>query len=208
MKGLLLKDLYMIRHYYKSYLLIAVVFLILSVSDTGNLFFAFYPCLLCGMIPVNLLGYDARSRFTQFSATLPVTRAQFVSAKYLLGLCAQFIVLIVIGITQGIKMSVCGYFTVGEFTANMLSVLIISLLSAALPLPFIFKFGVEKGRVAYYVTIGFVCTSSVLFARFFKGGLSGRVPASTVFTVLFISAVGLYALSWYLSVIFFKKREL
>ena len=62
MKGLILKDLYMMKHYCKSYLIIAIVFLIVSLSDTvANMFFLFYPCMLCGIIPINLLGYDERS---------------------------------------------------------------------------------------------------------------------------------------------------
>ena len=81
MKGLLLKDLYMMRKYCRSYLLIAVVFIALSFASNQNLFFVFYPCLLCGMIPVNLLGYDERSRWLQYSGTMPYTRAQIVSCK-------------------------------------------------------------------------------------------------------------------------------
>ena len=62
MKGLLLKDWYMMKQYCRYYLFCAVGFTALSVISSGNMFFVFYPCLLCGMIPVNLIGYDERSR--------------------------------------------------------------------------------------------------------------------------------------------------
>ena len=91
MKGLLLKDWYMMKKYCRSYVLIAVVFIALSLVSSGNMFFVFYPCLLCGIIPVNLLGYDERSRWMQYSGTLPYTKRQIVSAKYLIGLLAQFL---------------------------------------------------------------------------------------------------------------------
>ena len=84
MKGLLLKDLYMVVKYCKAYLLIAVVFLAVSLMGSDNLFFIFYPCLLCGMIPVNLLAYDERSRWPQYCGTLPYTKGQIVSGKYLM----------------------------------------------------------------------------------------------------------------------------
>ena len=74
MKGLLLKDWYMMKMYCKSYHFIAVVFVALSLVSNGNMFFVFYPCLLCGMIPVNLLGYDERSRWMQYSGTMPFTK--------------------------------------------------------------------------------------------------------------------------------------
>ena len=61
MKGLLLKDWYMMKKYCRAYLLIAVVFIAVSLGNEDNMFFVFYPCLLCGMIPVNLLGYDERN---------------------------------------------------------------------------------------------------------------------------------------------------
>ena len=89
MKGLLLKDLYMMKSYCRSYLLIAVVFTAVSLIGKDNMFFMFYPCLLCGMIPVNLLAYDERSRFIRYGDTLPYKRAQIVSAKYLIGLLSQ-----------------------------------------------------------------------------------------------------------------------
>ena len=63
MRGLLLKDIYMAAKYCRAYLLLAVVFIPVSFASSENLFMIFYPCLLCGMIPVNLLGYDERSRW-------------------------------------------------------------------------------------------------------------------------------------------------
>ena len=43
MKGLLLKDLYMVKKYCRSYLLIAILFLALSLMSDENMFFVFYP---------------------------------------------------------------------------------------------------------------------------------------------------------------------
>ncbi len=51
----------------------------------------------------------------------------------------------------------------------MLLMLTVSTLASSIPLPFIFKMGVEKGRAAYYVMIGFVCGVSVLISGFLKG---------------------------------------
>ena len=106
MKGLLLKDWYMMKMYCKSYHFIAVVFVALSLVSNGNMFFVFYPCLLCGMIPVNLLGYDERSRWMQYSGTMPYTKAQIVSGKYLIGLLAQLTILLVMGVAQAVKMMI------------------------------------------------------------------------------------------------------
>ena len=208
MKGLLLKDWYMMRKYCRSYLLIAAVFIAVSLYSNDNLFFIFYPCLLCGMIPVNLLGYDERSRWMQYSGTLPYTKTQIVSAKYLIGLLAQVTILIVTGIAQGVKMTVAGNFVFGEFVVLMLLMLIVATLTSSISLPFIFKLGVEKGRTAYFIMIGFVCGASILASSFFRGQLVAEIEPNAILAALAVAGIGVYVLSWYLSVVFFKGRDL
>ncbi len=210
MKGLLLKDWYMARKYCKSYLVIAVVFIAISIFSDDNMFFVFYPCLLCGMIPVNLLGYDERSRWLQYSCTLPYTRAQLVSAKYLIGLFAQLVTAAAIGITYFIKMTVKGNFVLSEFLFMMLMLLTVSTLTSSISLPFMFKLGVEKGRAAYYVMIGFVCGASILASGVFMSSSPLEAEAEPNIIMAVVAAVGIavYAFSWYLSIVFFKKREI
>ena len=208
MKGLLLKDRYMMNKYCRAYLVIAIVFIAVSLVSNDNMFFIFYPCLLCGMIPVNLLAYDERSRWLQYSCTLPYSREQFVSAKYLIGLLAQVAMLIVTGIAQAIKMSVTGNFIIGNFIVLILSMLIISTFTSSIALPFIFKMGVEKGRIAYFVMIGFVCSASFLASNLFKGQFESKIQPKSPFAVLAVVGIGVYIFSWFLSVRFFKKREI
>lgn len=208
MKGLLLKDWYMIKNYCKIYLVIAAVFMAVSLASTDNMFFVFYPCLLCGMIPVNLLGYDERSRWMQYSGTLPYTKSQIVSSKYLIGLLAQLVMMIVTGIAQGIKMAVLDEFILGEFVVLMIMLLIVSTLTSSISLPFIFKLGVEKGRTAYYVMIGFVCGAGVLASSLFMGDFMAEARTNLLLGIFAVVGVCIYIFSWYLSVVFFKKREI
>lgn len=186
MKGLLLKDWYMLKKYCRSYLLIAAVFIAVSLFSNDNLFFIFYPCLLCGMIPVNLLGYDERSRWMQYSGMMPYTKTQIVSAKYLIGLLAQVTMLIVTGIAQGIKMTVAGNFVFDEFVVLMLLMLIMATLTSSISLPFIFKLGVEKGRAAYYLMIGCVCGGSAVASSFFREQLVAKGEPNAILAVLAI----------------------
>ncbi len=208
MKGLLLKDWYMMKKYCRYYLFCAVGFVILSVMSSGNMFFVFYPCLLCGMIPVNLIGYDERSRWMQYSGTMPYTKTQIVSGKYLVGLLAQLTMLVATGIAQAVKMIVTRKFLLGDFTVLMLLMLIVSTLTSSICLPFIFKLGVEKGRTAYYIMIGFVCGASILASSFVRGQLTAEVQPNAILAALAVIGIGIYILSWYLSVVFFKKREI
>lgn len=208
MKGLLLKDWYMVKKYCRAYLLITIVFVAVSFVSDGNMFFVFYPCLLCGMIPVNLLGYDERSRWMQYSGTLPYTKTQIVSGKYIIGLLAQLTILVVTGVAQAAKMIVAGNFVFGDFIVLMLLMLIVSTFTSSISLPFMFKLGVEKGRTAYYIMIGFVCGASVLASSIFRGQLNSEIQPNMILTVLAIIGIGVYIFSWYMSVVFFKRREI
>lgn len=208
MKGLLLKDWYMVQKYFKMYLFIAVVFLAMSLIDTGNLFFVFYPCLLCGMLPVSLLGYDERSHWLQYSSTLPYRKSQIVSAKYLIGLLAQIAMLLVTGIAQGVKMAVSGTFVLNDFMVLLLLLLIVATFTSSISLPFIFKLGVEKGRMAYYVMIGFASAATAISSSWLSDRLQTDIQPNLLLALLALGGIGVYALSWYLSIVFFKKREL
>ena len=109
MKGLLLKDWYMMKKYCRYYLFCTIGFIILSILSAGNMFFVFYPCMLCGMIPVNLIGYDERSRWMQYSGTMPYTKAQIVSGKYVIGSLVQFTTMLAIVAAHTVKMVAAGH---------------------------------------------------------------------------------------------------
>lgn len=208
MKGLLLKDWYMMRKYCRYYLILGIGFLLLSMMDTSNMFFVFYPCLLCGMIPVNLLAYDERSRWVQYSGTLPYTRAQIVSGKYLIGLSAQTAMLLLTGAAQGIRRSIDSSIHGDDVLVIMLLLLIASTVTSSITLPFIFRLGVERGRTAYYVMVGLICGVSILMSRLFQQPFRAEIQPNLVLGLLAAVGVGIYALSWYLSVVFYRKREL
>ena len=208
MKGLLLKDLYMMRKYCKSYLFIAIVFIAVSFFSSKNLFFIFYPCLLCGMIPVNLLGYDERSGWMQYSSTMPYRKAQIVSGKYLIGLGTQVVILLVTGISQAIRMILDGGFVFEEYAVLLMLLLTMSLVASSVTLPFMFKLGVEKGRMAYYVMIGIVCAGSVISSSLLSDDIQAATSLNGVLPIICIVGAGIYALSWYLSVVLYKKREI
>ena len=208
MKGLLLKDVYMTAKYCRSYLLIAAVFIAVSFFGNENMFLIFYPCLLCGMIPVNLLGYDERSRWLQYSETMPYSRAQIVSAKYLIGLLAQSAMLLVTAIAQAIRMNMNNSFSANDYLVMIMLLLIMSMLSSSICLPFIFKLGVEKGRMAYYVMIGIICGGSVVASTVLRDAMQSNIKLNGVLAFVCLLGIGIYALSWYLSIVFYKKREL
>lgn len=208
MKGLLRKDLYMAAKYCRAYLLLGAFFLAISAWSDQNLFFLFYPCMLCGLIPVNLLGYDEKFGWPVYSETLPCTRAQMVSSKYLLGAAAQAVMLALTVAVQAVRTAVDGSFRAVDCLTLALILLAMSLTTSSIILPFLFKLGVEKGRLVYLIAVGMVSAGSVIASSFFSLGRQNIVITGAVLPLLCAVSIGMYALSWYCSIIFYRRREL
>ena len=209
MKALLRKDFYLLKAYCKSYLLICAVFLGVSLAGEANLFFFTYPAMLCGLIPVTLQTYDERSKWTTYSACLPWTRSQLVSAKYLIGLLCSSVILALLGLVL---------LFLRRYSPEMRlflweTTLCLSLLAPTLCLPFVFRLGAEKGRMAYYIAIGLffalsyclIDASGLPLADTWTGEPT-HLPAIGAAACLVCAA--LYAVSWYLSVRFYQKKAL
>ena len=210
MKGLFLKDFYMMKKYCRSYLLIMLIFLLVSVFSDNNFFFILYPVILSSMIPVTLISYDEKSKWNFYADTLPVSRKQLVSVKYMMMLILLGTGILLIGVIQFGRMLYFQNFSVETLVLLTGILLIAGTLSSSLLLPVIFKMGVEKGRLAYYLVLGVICA---VFAG--MGVLTSKESVQNVFlpsvkTVWIIAggAVLLFIFSWFLSVRFYQKREL
>ncbi len=207
MSGLLLKDWYVMKKNCRIYVWMVLIFLIISLMGDSNTFFAFYPCFICSVLPVNLLSFDENSRWHQYSAALPYTREQIVSAKYLIGLLSLAALMLLTAGAQSVRVA-AGVFSGERLAALLMMMLTMSLFATAICLPFVFRFGVERGRAAYFVTVGFVCAASVLASNVLDDSKMAEVRAGFPLIAVSLASVGLYALSWYLSIKFYKKREL
>lgn len=200
MKGLILKDITMTSRTCKSYLFVILIFLALSFFSNDSQFFILYPLMMVGMIPVTLLSYDERDGWDKYSLTLPCTRAQLVSAKYLIGLIFGGVVFLLVELLLLIGLSMGGNF---DFLSMSSALLLLGLLGPSLLMPFSFKFGSEKGRLAYYFVLALLFAFIlILLGRGYYICLEG-------FSWLVIGAsVLLYLGSWRLSIFFYEKREL
>ena len=188
--------------------MILLVFMGVSFVQEDSLFFAFYPFLICGMIPVNLLAYDERAHWDIYCGTLPVTRDMVVSAKYLIGLMIQGLVLLVTAVGQAVRIAMKGSFDWESYLVLMSLMAMLSLFSSSITLPFMFKLGVEKGRMAYYVMIFVICGGAGAAGFAFNEQLQATIPFGTALALGVLLAAAVYAGSWYLSIIFYRKREL
>ena len=201
MKGLLLKDLYMIKKYCRLQLLF-VAFILAGSLLTTNVFFIFYPCLISGIIPVTLLSYDELSKWNEYSYALPYKKSQIVSVKYIIGMIAQILMFIISGVIYAVKI-----FVLNNFLVLMATLFVISFLMPSITLPFMFKMGAIKGRIAYIVVIFVYFAGVGVFSAYLVDGYIKIISFSGIITIVCLAVIALYALSWRLSIAFYKKRE-
>ena len=205
MKGLLLKDAYIILKQCRSYMFIFVIANAIGLAfSQDGMFYSLYSCLIVSLLPTTLLSYDERDKWDIYAQSLPFSGAQLVSSKYLVGLfgCASslFIVILLKSIFQHASLSV--YFSLALVGSLVL-------MAPAIVLPFMFRFGVEKGRVLYTVLVVAVCAaggfvSSALSDSAIVAKISGNVVTSLIPVVSLL----LYAVSWLISIKLHKNREI
>lgn len=208
MSGLLLKEFYMAWKYCRLHLVITVLFLGLAMlGDAENIMFLVYPSALASLIPVTLMSYDAQSKWDVYFETLPTSRAQYVSAKYLIGLILGEFLLLLVGLSQLLIMKLNGEGNLTGLLSLLCALQLLSFAPPALCMPFVFKWGVEKGRIWFLVMIGVVCGGSAGLAVGMGDGGSFSLPGNLPVWLVLGAAV-LYALSWLLSIRLYRTREL
>lgn len=213
MKGLLLKDFYVLLRvcwYFALFLVLWPLLLLAGEPPTVIVL----SCFLGAMLPSTLIAYDERDKWFKYAETMPYTRGQIVTAKYIYGFIANGIVIVIAAFSMTAN-------TLFIHTGNVLSfgdIILwcsIYLLAGAVVsfmMPFIFWFGAEKGRYAYMV-FGGLCGGFAAIAS--SNGLLGddfqmpRISSPIAYSaIMIVIAAVLYTVSWRLSVMLYRKREL
>lgn len=211
MKGLLLKDFYQIVKNFKIYGLLVLLFSALSVwGHSGNLFIVFYPLMLVCAITFSLITLDENSKWVQYCDSLPCTRDQVVCGKYLIGILVFLPSMLLLLLSQCLRMYLAGCFSWGELEAFLAAGVSMGAVQEAITLPFLFKYGAGRARLVSLVFMGcFFGGLAILSTQDLFGSAFLPTPSGSLI-LGFIMAVSLvlYALSWLLSIRFYRKREL
>ncbi len=145
MRGLLLKDFYVLGKQLKWFLFVTP----LMVAFMGEMFLS-VVILLFSVLPMTAIAYDEQAKWNNLAVMMPYSKKDLVISKYLLGylgiVCIVIIAIVVLGV-----MGLTGLVT---FDFNVYKPIILMGVSGALILLafniFIaYKYGVEKGRYAF-----------------------------------------------------------
>lgn len=208
MKGLLLKDFYMMVKYCRSFLLIAVIFNLAAAFGAPYTFYMLYPMILSGMIPVTLLSYDARFKWTSYAYAFPYTAKQTVSSKYVIAICTTLLSTLLCIVVQTGKALYAGT-PLTEMTEMFLVLIPVALIVPAVLLPIVFRFGAEKGRIIYLGIVGLLCGLFAVGVTVTGGSeyLTALITTMQKGALLPVSAL-LFGFSWLIAVRVYKPENI
>lgn len=207
MRGLLIKEFYMLGKYCKCFLIVLAVFLVVALLGGDNYFYLVFPCILTGSIPLILFSYDEREKWCVYSGALPYSKAQLVSVKYIMNvlICA---VTLILTLAAEVLSDIIHHdeFVANQWMSALIYVTILSLIFPSILMPFAFRFGSEKGRMVYYLVVGmFSGLASLIVSLDQFSALTNIQFPHEVFALLCVLA--LFVLSWFLSILLYQKRE-
>ncbi|MDY2629059.1 MAG: ABC-2 transporter permease [Lachnospiraceae bacterium] len=209
MRGLLLKDFYMSWKYCRMVLLMMLIFLGVSATGDDNMFFMIYPMMVASIVPTTLLSYDEKSGWNLYSGALPYSRAQLVSAKYLVAAVLMSAVWLVSAGIQLVREALGAPVDMQDLAFILSLLLLMGILSSGIILPVMFKYGVEKGRFTYYIMIAVVCGGGVAFPQILeKVHFTLGVQEQMIPVLMAVGAIAFFAVSWIISIKVYEKREI
>lgn len=148
MTALILKDIATLK---KTLLLTITICIALTVYGIYENAIFMIP-LICAMIPLILtaiaFGYDTKSKFEQFAFSMPIKKSSFVLSK----LFFAFVFGLVGSVCLFVLFVVKNEMSIDNIVFISLITLVASVLMSAIQLPFILKYGAEKGRLIMVIT--------------------------------------------------------
>ena len=140
MKGLFIKDVYTLTKQLKLFLVLLLVF---ALWPGGGM--VTFAVIYAGLLPMTAMAYDEQSKWNQLAAMMPYTTFQLVFSKYVLGYFFLLIACVITTVSQGVVDLLTG----GSIEFGIGVTLLAALILVAVSLPLLFRFSVEKGRLAF-----------------------------------------------------------
>ncbi len=109
-------------------------------------------------------------------------------------------------ITQTVAMVVRGSFDSAALGSRIVTTLVLTLLPTAIPLPLVYRFGAERGQLVYYIIMG-VFAGFIGMAESINIDILGLLRSEFAGIISILAVAGIFALSWWISVQVFRKRE-
>lgn len=153
MKGLLIKDLNLMRIQKKFFIIVFAMAIVMSISTNDNSFILGYMTFVIPIFALNTMSYDELDNGYAFLFTLPISRKKYVHEKYCFSLllgAASLVLAVILSVVLGLmkKSSISDTLAATPFILGIMIVLL------AIMIPIQFKFGAENSRIALIAFFG------------------------------------------------------
>lgn len=216
MKGLLVKEIFNMRIYYRTILILVAFFSVIGlIQQSADSFIAMISgigVMLTLMCAINSMSYDAASKWDCYALSMPVRRRDIVAAKYIfsIGIGAAFILF---GL---LAMAVIHLIFPSEESGSSAAAILSGIFGASIILlsiifPLLYKFGVEKAR---FLIMTIALLPSLAIFLFSQLNISAHLfdfaalDWNAILIALPFVVLAIVAASYLLSVRIFEKKDL
>lgn len=216
MKGLILKDLLILKNQMRNILIIIIGFILLSIWMENYFYIAFVIPFYIIMLVISTFSYDELNNSNTYLVALPSSRKTIVKARYILSVLS-IITASLIGLALSLIIPIFNSnmdfaSTFASTTASILGVIFV----IALLMPFFYKFGVQKGRVMLFITImGISLLIGIIISLFEKANQNISVFFNNLeninFVILILIVIAIMTIILYISYLIsckiYKNKE-
>ena len=208
MVGLIKKDLLMIKSNLKMVLIMLVVFFIMSLQ--GEFDISFVPPFIVVMLFMSTFSYDEFNKWDAYAVTLPNGRKNVVKSKYIASLILTIVTIILTIILNSLVGLINNNLEFDKFISTIMGCVFGVILIQSIMYPFIFKYGMEKGRIGLFV-ISFAIVGII---GLLSSVLKINIPTNVVtffdnywFVIIPLISIVLLLISYKISEKIYLKKE-
>lgn len=156
MRALLLKDILALKRTLRIYAAFLVIYCAIGIFSGNSSFFMVFITVLSIMLPINAMTIDKGCHWNAYAACLPIPRSMSVLSKYVLaglGILAAIIPCLVFRLVDRYTSLITDTISWSEIA--LMTALALTIL--AFQMPFLFRFGPERGRFASMAALLLLC---------------------------------------------------
>ncbi len=195
MKGLFLKDFYNLRQLLLWYGVMMALFIAAAVISKNLSFMMGFGVFITISTASSSMAYDEKDNWFKFARACGLSPLAIAAEKYLLTLALGALSFALLAVCQAVIGEIDWMLNAGFFAIN--------LMIGAVVFPVLFKFGVEKGRLALIAALVAAIALSVLLMS-----VSGSITTPLALALFTAACLALFALSMWLSAKILGKKDM
>ena len=189
MRGLIWKDLLVMRKTIRAYALFLGIYLLMAILGMFDVSIVTATLNVMVMIlPMSAFSYDELAKWARYAATLPLGTRRVVGARYIFTLLMALVAAL-FGLLACAVLAATGEGSVPELLATVLTSLGFGLFIADILLPLCYKLGPERARPYLYAVVFFP-----VIALFLAYKLGFQADLSALDRMSAPAVLGLFAL--------------